>query len=444
MKVTALPFDPGPPVWKILSGDSYEFPSLAEDISVDVAVVGAGFAGMSAARQVRLLEPKIRIAVLEARGICEGSCGRNSGFMIDLPHNLGANDYVGQLETDRRQIALNREGIEFARQAAADYLMPQEAFEMAGKVNAAATETGLRHNEEYAAHLKRLNEPYEALSESQMHEISGSVYYLGGLATPGNGLIKPGMYFAHFARGLGRDDVAIYENSPIIQMEKNGINWKLKAPNGSVEASKVILAVNGHVESFGYYTRRLMHLYLYGSITRRLAPEEVKKLGGLPSWGFTPAAALGSTVRRISGTGGDRILIRNGVSWAQQRMVSAERPRSIMRAHDRSFRRRFPQLSGVDMEYRWGGLLCLSRNSAPAFGELEPGLYSACCQNGLGVCQGTLHGKMIAQLVCGAPSESLDQIRLQPMPAKLPPEPFFSVGAYAATHWGEMRAGKER
>ncbi len=444
MNVTALPFDPGPPVWKILSGSSFDFPSLAEDIKVDVAVVGAGFAGMSAARQLRLLEPKIKIAVLEARGICEGSCGRNSGFMIDLPHNLGSKDYVGQLETDRKQTALNREGIEFARQAAADYLMPQEAFEIAGKVNAAATETGLRHNAEYAAHLTRLNEPYEVLDASQMHEMSGSSYYLGGLSTPGNGLIKPGMYFAHFARGLCRDAVAIYANSPIINLGKAGIEWKLKTSNGSVQAVKVILAVNGHLESFGYCKKRLMHLYLYGSITRCLTPEEVKKLGGLPSWGFTPAAALGSTVRRISGTGGDRILIRNGVNWAQQRMVSAEHPRSILRSHDRSFRHRFPQLSGVDMEFRWGGLLCLSRNSVPAFGELEPGLYSACCQNGLGVCQGTLHGKLIAQLACGATSESLDQIRQQPMPVRLPPEPFFSVGANAATKWGEMRAGKER
>ena len=444
MKVNVLPFDPGPAVWKILAGTTPQYPRLENAITTDVAIVGAGFAGISAARRLKQLEPKISITLIEARDICDGPCGRNSGFMIDLPHNLGTTDYVGQLENDIRQIKLNREGIEFAKDAAEHYEMPQEAFDIAGKVNAAATKAGLKHNREYAAHLTRLGEPHEILSQSQMLEICGSHYYLGGVYTPNNGLIKPGMYFSSFTNRLHRDGVKIHTHSPVTRLAKVGNLWRLETPRGSIEAQKVILTVNGHVESFGYFRRRLMHLYLFGSMTRCLTKQEIKTLGGMPSWGFTPADSLGSTVRRITNTGGDRILIRNGVKWSQGRKISESHLMKVAKSHDQAFKRRFPKLTGVKMEHRWGGLLCLSRNSVPAFGELEPGLYSACCQNGLGVCQGTLHGKLIAQLVCGHQSDSLDHVLRKPEPKKLPPEPLFTIGATALTRWGEFKAGKER
>jgi len=444
MKVTTLPFDPGPPVWKILAGEFPKFPCIDGDIRTDVAIVGAGFAGVSAARRLRQLDSSIRITLIEARHICDGSSGRNSGFMIDLPHNLGAADYVGQLENDIRQIKLSRHAIEFARDAAEQYQMPKEAFDVAGKVNAAATQTGLKHNQEYAAHLTRLGESHEILDQDQMHEICGSRYYLGGLYTPGNGVIKPGMYFSSFARGLHQSDIDIFVHSPVTRLAKVGSVWRLETPQGSIEADKVILTVNGHIESFGYFRRRLMHLYLFGSMTRRLTPHEVKTLGGMPSWGFTPADSLGSTVRRITDTGGDRIVIRNSVAWSQSRSISNSHLTKVVKPHDHAFRRRFPQLAHVEMEYRWGGLLCLSRNAVPAFGELEPGLYCACCQNGLGVCQGTLHGKLIAQLAYGQESDELNYVMRQPTPKKLPPQPFFSIGANAVTRWGEFRAGKER
>ena len=444
MKVTTLPYDPGPAVWQYLNGKAPVYPLLDEEIVVDFAIVGAGFAGLSAARRLRQLEPHSRIAVIEARGICDGSSGRNSGFMIDLPHNLDSKDYVGKLESDRKQIELNREAIEFAAEIADEYLMPSEAFDISGKVNAAATEAGVKHNLEYSKHLDRLEEPYEFLDEKQMFEISGSRYYKGGLATPGNGMIHPAMYIDALAGGLHRIRVEIFTHSPVLKFEKVGNAWKFFTSNGSVEAAAAILAVNGHVESFGYFRRKLMHIYLYGSITRRLTSDEIKTLGGEPRWGFTPADSFGTTVRRISGSSGDRIIVRNGISWAPGRSVSDVRLKRVKKHHYNAFKRRFPKLAGVDLEYCWGGLLCLSRNSVPAFGELKPGLYSACCQNGLGVAQGTLHGKLVAQMACGHSSSSLDIVMQKSQPKKLPPEPFASIGAFAATRWGELKAGRER
>ena len=95
------------------------------------------------------------------------------------------------------------------------------------------------------------------------------------------------------------------------------------------------------------------------------------------------------------------------------------------------------------MEYRWGGLLCLSRNAVPAFGFQEENLIAACCQNGLGTAIGTLSGMAAAEKACGIESDVTQFFADQPAPIKLPPEPFSSLGANAVFKWGLLKAGRE-
>ena len=95
------------------------------------------------------------------------------------------------------------------------------------------------------------------------------------------------------------------------------------------------------------------------------------------------------------------------------------------------------------MEFRWGGQLCLSLNSAPAFGEIEKRVYSACCQNGLGTVKGTLSGKLIADLACGANDPMVADMLDLPAPQKLYPEPFMTLGARAKLWWMHRRAGRD-
>ena len=420
------------------------YPELKRSQTADVVIVGAGFAGLSAARRLQELNPNSRIVVLEARRIAEGPAGRNSGFMIDVPHNLGSKNYLGASDDDQRQILMNREAIEFAKNAADEFSMPQDAFGISGKINGAATETGVSHNLTFAKRLEQLGEMHELLDEKAMREVTGSSYYLSGLAMPGTAMIQPATYVTGLARGIHAAGVEIFERTPVVNIVRKNNCWKLSTPAASVDTEKVVLSVNGHVENFGFFRHRLIHIYLYASMTRRLTQDEVQALGGESCWGLTPSDPYGTTVRRISGVGGDRIIVRNGITWSPNRTVSEKRMKSVTKAHDDTFRARFPQLGAVTMDYRWGGLLCLSRNSAPAFGELETDLYSACCQNGLGTTKGTLSGKLIAELICGLESTSLEYFQRQPEPTKMPPEPFASIGGEIALRWGEFKAGKEK
>ncbi|WP_397543803.1 FAD-dependent oxidoreductase [Roseovarius salis] len=442
MRVTRLPVDPGPAGWNEILPDPGPAQELEERTTADFLVIGGGFAGLAAVRRLAQLNPGARIVLLEAKRIGEGPAGRNTGFMIDLPHDLSSQDYGGAVEADKAQIRANRAGIDFAAGMAADFGLGEEAFARSGKTNAAATEKGHRHNRDYAAHLARMGEEHEMLDAAQMREMTGSGFYCSGLYTPGTAMIQPALFVRGVARGLCSNRVRIFENSPVTELERNGA-WNAVTPKGRVAAPKVILAVNGHANSFGHFRGRLLHVFTYASMTRALTQGECRQLGGQPRWGVTPADPMGTTVRRISGTGGDRIVVRNRFTCDPSMQVSAARIARVARSHDTAFAARFPSLTGVEMEYRWGGRLCLSWNGVPAMGEVEDGLYSACCQNGLGTAKGTMLGMVTAELASGHRSALLDEVMAQDPPKRLPPGPATFIGANAIMRWGEFKAGRE-
>ena len=442
MKVNRLPSDPGPAGWNRLLQEPMPAVQLEEKITADWLVIGAGFAGLAAAHRLCKQAQGDKIVVLDAVRVGDGPAGRNSGFMIDLPHDLTSADYGGGLDADLDQTQDNRLGIAHASKMATEYLLSDEAFIVSGKINGAATAKGQAHNENFAKHLTAMGEPYESFDAKQMREITGSSYYQDGLFTPGTAMIQPAMYIRGVAQGLGQDGVTIYEDSPVTALNNNG-SWVVETPHGQVSSPRVILAVNGHLNSFGYAKSRLMHVFTYASMTRALTPQEIGKLGGNPIWGLTPADPVGTTVRRISGKGGDRLIIRNRFTFDPTLEVSPKRIAKIGHDHDASFLHRFPDLSNVTMEYRWGGRLCLSRNNVQIIQELEPGLFSACCQNGLGTAKGTFAGGLAADLALGRPSQALSRALAADAPARLPPAAIAKLGANLYLRWQERNARGE-
>ena len=442
MRVARLPIDPGPAAWNALLADPARAQQVDGQSNVDWIIIGAGFAGLAAARRLSQLCPTDKIAVLEAKRVAEGPAGRNSGFMIDLPHDLSSSDYGGALDHDTVLTADNRHAIDFEAAMAQDFGLDETAFTRSGKVNGAATEKGDQHNRDYAAHLQKMGEPHRMLDAADMKALTGTDYYQRGLYTQGTAMIQPAAFVRGVAAGLVSNRVQIFENSPVVDLTRTDV-WTAKTPSGSVSAPKVILAVNGHLNSFGFLKNRLMHVFTYASMTRALAPEEVARFGGQPLWGLTPADPLGTTVRRIGGRGGDRIIIRNRFTMDPSLEVTARRIKSVARDHDRSFAARFPMFRGVEMEYRWGGRLCLSRNNVSIVRELEDGLYAACCQNGLGTTRGTLSGLLAAELATNTPSDRLARALAAPEPTKLPPNPIAKIGTNAYLKWHEYKAGAE-
>lgn len=435
LSATRIPSDPGGCGWYEILPSPPPARSLDHDITADWVIIGAGFAGLSAAHRIAAEAPGERVVVLDAQRVGWGAAGRNSGFVIDLPHNVQSEDYRGDASSDLQEIPMNRYAIDYARAMIDEYGL-QSCMSDVGRINAATGQAGLQALQSYGNHLQSLNEPFTRLDQNDLRDITGIDYYSGGIHTPGCLLIQPAAYIRGIANGL-TSAVEIYENTPAQVIEAGDVK-RVTTPGGVVQGKNVILTVNGHLGSFGIFSKRLMHIMLYASMTHVLNQEQKRQLGGNSEWGITPAHPMGSTVRRIRE---DRIVVRNWISYNPEMKSSTAQLRRAFKQHEKSFHRRFPMLPDVQMQYQWNGALCLSRNSVPVFGEVEKGIYAACCQNGLGASKGTLNGVLIADHAMGKSNAMIDTVLGNKKPAKLFPEPFMSLGAKARLWWGLRQAG---
>ncbi|MEC9481904.1 MAG: FAD-binding oxidoreductase [Halomonas sp.] len=440
LKCNLLPQDDGRCGWyETLPAPPPVRGPLKGNVTADWVVLGAGLAGLAAARRLAELQPEASIALVDAKRVGFGAAGRNSGFMIDLPHDLNSHDYTGDVEADRNQIRLNRAAINYIRGIVKRHSIDCDWQEQ-GKLHGAAEERGQQSLETFAKGLAALGESYSLLDAAQMKAITGTDFFHTGLHAPGTVLVQP----AALVRGLGAtlpENVQLFEESPVRSIAV-GKPHVLTTDSGQIRSPRLILANNAYASQFSQFgfKGRLLPIYTYGSLTRPLNEKEKASLGGQEKWGLIPADPMGTTVRRM---GSGRICIRNSFTYNPAINASTGQLARVRASHLRSFRRRFPMLEHVDFEYTWGGALCITRNGGAPFGEIAPGVYSAVCQNGLGLTRGTNSGKMIAEYAVGDQNELLDIMLKQPKPACNPPEPLLGIGLRSTLAWKEWRAGSE-
>lgn len=436
-KVSVLPADDKTNGWSRILPPRTAKPALQGKIKADWIVLGAGFAGLGAARRLAENRPGDKIVVIEANEAGEGASGRNSGFAIDVPHNTGSS--MEELEKSHAYLRLARAGIDYLRQQVERYGIDCD-WSPIGKFHTAVSERGVKEIlEPTARELERLGEPYVWYDRDKLRERLGTAHFTAGIYTPGTVLVNP----AALTRGLADnlpDNVVLYEHSPVVEYEF-GNTIRLVTPEGEVEAPKLILAVNGWAEKFGFFKGRLLPFAAHASLTRRLTDEEYEAFGKIESWGLTPANAFASITMRF--TNDRRILIRQNIHYCPSFRQSDERRRKLQQDHKRLFDERFPMLPKVNMEYTWTGYVCLSQNGTPGFGQVAPNIYAAVCQNAVGVAKGTISGVLAADLACGISNSLIDDMKSLGTPNKLPPRPFLDVGVWARLGWELWRARHE-
>lgn len=423
----SLPPPPPPPPTRLSGAQQFDY-----------VVLGAGYAGLAAARQLADHLPDQEIALIDAQRVGYGAAGRNSGFIIDLPHNFASSDHAGAVEMNRREMRLNRFAISYLRDIVKSHGIDCQWSER-GKIHAAIEDKGLRDLGGFRRSLESLGEPYSDLGAQAIAGVLGTSYYREGIHTPGCVLIQP----AALVRGLGASlpgNVRLFEDSPVTGIDYGGV-ITLDCPQGSIRTKTLLLTNNGFATQFGFQRNRLIPIMTFGSLTRPLSEAEQAALGGETDWGVIPADHLGTTLRY---TQDRRLLIRNCVTYAPAFCCSAAGLARIRRDHEDSFKARFPMLPDVGLEHSWGGVLTMSRNGAPCFGRLADNVYSAVCQNGVGITRGTYSGKFLADLVVGADSEMLDDLLSLPRPAANVPQPLLGWGVRANIGWQQWRAGREK
>ena len=276
---------------------------------------------------------------------------------------------------------------------------------------------------------------YSWIEGDELRAKLGSPHFTAAVYTPGCVLMNP----AALTRGLADNmpgNVTIHEHSPVIDIRyENGI--RVRTPKGEVYAPKMILAVNGFAQRFGFFKSKLLPFVAHASLSRPLNKAEQASYGAPEDWGLTPANAfVGVTMRYTSDK---RILIRHGIHYQPSLRFSDAERRQVAVTHKKLFDERFPMLPDVTMEHTWSGFICLSQNGAPGFGKIAPNVYSAVCQNAVGVTKGTMSGMLAADMACGEDNPLIADMETLGAPSRLPPRPFLDIGVRARQAWDLWR-----
>ena len=391
-------------------------------MSFDWAIVGAGYAGLAAARRIAELAPGESIAVIDAGRAGEGAAGRNSGFAVEISPSP-MRKIVSPEAAYRRAVRINAHGLALLRQAV-DARRIDCDWRPVGKYQAAAEPHHFARLDAFAGHLAALGLPHRRLEAEELHARLGTSHYRRAVLTEGTVLVQP----AALARGLATslpEAATLLEESPV-ETWSPGPPIRLACPGGTVRAKRLILATNAWLPQFGAWRNGLVSFTLTAALTRPLTDAEHRAIGAPEPWGVISIHRFGATVRY---TADRRILVRNSFEyWPRMAMTPAETAARLP-AIEASFRARFPMLTQVGFEHLWSGVIAASRNFSAGFGTLAPGVFATGGCNAGGIARNTALGALIADHALDHASELLASVRAMPSPAWVPPRPFLDIGA---------------
>jgi glycine/D-amino acid oxidase-like deaminating enzyme len=418
-------------------------PALAGREIAELAVVGGGFTGLWTALQAKEADPGRDVVLLEGRRVAWAGTGRNGGFCSAslthglanghdrFPAELGELERLGRRNLDEIQQTISRHGIDCD-------------FVRSGELAVATQPWQAESLRETAALGARLGGSLRLLAADAVRAEVNSPGYLAGLwDTAGCATVDP----ARLAWGLRQAcldaGVRIYEHTPVLAVsEEPGKSGKLAltARDGQISARRVALATG----AFSPLLRRLQYyllpVYDYVLVTEPLTAGQLASIGWQHRQGVGDSANQFHYYRltadnRILWGGYDAIYYYGGnISAAQD-----QRPATFGRLASHFFAT-FPQLEGVSFTHKWGGVIDTCSRFCAFFGTARAGrLAYAAGYTGLGVGASRFGGRVLLDLLGGAPTEltELEMVRTKPVP--FPPEPLRSAGVQL-TRWSLARA----
>ncbi len=404
-------------------------PPLQTDTRCDVAVVGAGYTGIAAARRWAEHSPDSDIVLIDATAPEEGNPGRNSGFLLEVA--LAHDADPGEMQRMQQCNGLLNETMQ---QIVADVAASgiDCGLRRTGTYRAAAGDEGIRALDRYRHFLDVAGLPAAVLDRDQLEDRLGTRFYREGLYSPHCYLAQPAALVRAMLQQLP-PGVRRFEHTPATSLHQSGRHWQLSTPGGRITSRHVVLANNAFAKGLGIGGSRVVAMYTYAALTAPLAPALLDKLGTEQEWGLLPAHRLGSTLRR---TADGRLLVRSLYGYERESMDSAVE--SALRS---SLQRRFPQLGNLRLESMWSGATGFTMNGAPVWGEHRPGVFVSAGCNGGGVVKGTLFGRLLADLAHGEPVPDVPALFGQAR--WMPPEPFRSLGFQLMSRLERRRAAAE-
>ena len=383
-----------------------EFPTtdssrLLHDV-VDVAVIGAGFTGLSAART--LAKRGAKVAVLESQTIGWGASSRNGGMVL-TGMKLGVNKLISMYgrEHTQRMYAASLATIDCVEQIVKEDPIECD-FSRCGHLEVACKQKHFDDYERQAEIIEvNFNHKLRVVPKSELHAEIGSSIYFGGMVDEISAGCNPARYAAGLARAAMKAGAEIFEHARVDTIERDSrqgeTGWKISTARGPIWAHEVFVGTSGYT---GAATPALQKKIIpIGSfiITTEVLPKAL-------------AQELSPRNRMIYDsknylyyyrlTPDRRMLFGGRAAFFPENDQTVRRSADILR---RGMIGVYPQLTDARIDYVWGGTLDFAFDIMPHAGQMD-GMYYALGYAGHGVAMATYQGQKIAELMAGDKPEN--------------------------------------
>jgi glycine/D-amino acid oxidase-like deaminating enzyme len=257
-------------------------------------IIGAGYTGLSAARKLGQLYPNQKIILVDSQLAGEGASSRNSGYLVDTTLNDGFTSNK-ELDNYKKKTDIYDLGIQVVKKFINEHQVDCDWNEC-GKYFASSKIEDDKILRNFSDTLSKLDFKHDLLSNTELFKRLGTNFYNVALHTKGGILLHPGKLVRAMIDVLPKN-VCLYENSSLLNWDKNQdiINCNFK--NGKIKTKKIIFSTNGFLKSLGIKSNYNFPITLTASMTRTLTEEEFKSIGEPKEWGVLPVRPMGATIR---------------------------------------------------------------------------------------------------------------------------------------------------
>jgi glycine/D-amino acid oxidase-like deaminating enzyme len=378
--------------WAPSAEPAAELPS-----KTDVAIVGGGYAGLSAA--LELARAGTAVTVLEANAFGQGASTRNGGAVsggVKL-----ARSHPGRNARDGGRAREEQMGALLA--SAAESLRVIESIIVREKIECVYERTGRfvgaftsRHYDELARNVELLNRHTDAdaamVPRDAQREHIASDFYFGGMAVRGSGKLHPALYYRGLLEACRRQHVRLCATTRVRRIGRAPGGFAISTGRGTIDASEVVIATNGETgEATPALKRRIIPVASHIIATEELPADLARSL-------FPTGKTISDTPRVLTyyrmSPDGTRVLFGGRARFTQVRPeVSAPVLYGFMTD-------RLPQLKGVRITHAWTGNVAFTFDFLPHMGR-ENGMHYALGCNGSGVAMMTYLGTQTARKILG-------------------------------------------
>ena len=369
-------------------------PPVARDFpqQADVAIIGAGFTGLSAART--LAKSGASVAVFDAQTIGWGASSRNGGMVL-TGLKLPASTLIARYgkEATARMYAASLESIDFVEKLVREENIACD-FARCGHLEVACKPKHFDDFRRSADETARyFNHRQRLIPRDQLQSEIGSAIYHGGLVDESSAGVNPARLVAGLASAAERAGAAIFEHSHVEEIQREGARgWKIATQRGTLRAQNVFVATSGYTSRVTpTLQKKIIPIGSYIIVTEVLPEKLAAELSPRNRMIFDSKNYL--YYYRL--TPDRRMLFGGRAAFFPETSSTIRRSAEILR---RGMLTVYPQLRDAKIEYVWGGTLDFAFDIMPHAGQLD-GLHFSLGYAGHGVAMSTYLGDKIAHSI---------------------------------------------